>query len=183
MSIGSIAGSSSFNLNSIMQQKAKQDPQELIKKNDSDGNGTLNADEYIAMKADGAEELKKGENAIKEEFASLDTDGDGEVTAAELEAGREAMMKEMEEKFGSLDTMLQVNNVLNQTQQTLIDLMSSSNNADNDEEENAFDFLTNDYSDKISEYLTQSEITKNGDYSVEALQALINNGGSVSELI
>ena len=183
MSIGSVTGSSPINLNSIMQQKVKPDPQELIKENDSDSNGTLNVDEFVAMKTKGSEELKKTEDEAKEEFASLDTDGDGEISAAELEAGREAMMKEMDEKYGSLETMLQVNNVLNQTQQTLIDLMSSSNNADNEEEDNAFDFLTSEYSDKISEYLTQSEITKNGDYSVEALQALINSGGSVSELI
>ena len=182
MSISSISGSSSINLNSIMQQK-KPDPQDLIDKSDADSNGTLNVDEFLAMKANGPEELQLSEEEAKEEFASLDTDGDGEITAKELEAGREAMMSKMEEKYGSLETMLQVNNVLSQTQQTLLDLMDSSNNVDKDDDEDPFDFLTSEYSDKIQEYLAQSEITKNGDYSIEALQSLLNNGGSISQLI
>ncbi len=185
MSIGGISGSSSvYSLGAMTPPKKPEgNPQDLIDKSDTDGNGALNIDEFTAMNDAAPESLKMSSEDLAAMFESMDTDGDGEVTAEEMEASREAMMQELDNKYGSLETMVQVNSILNQTQQTLIDLMDSSNNVDDDDSNNAFDFLTTEYSEQIQEYLNQAGLTdKVNGTGATAIEALIN-GSTISKLV
>ncbi len=186
MSIGGISGSSSIYSMGAMTppKKPEGNPQDLIDKSDTDGNGTLNIDEFTAMNDAAPQSLKMSSEDLADLFESMDTDGDGEVTVEEMEASREAMMKELDNKYGSLETMVQVNSILNQTQQTLIDLMDSSNNVDDDDESNnVFDFLTTEYSEQIQEYLNQAGLTdKANGTGAAAIEALIN-GSTISKLV
>lgn len=63
-------------------------PKEVFSKVDSDSSGTLNLDELQAMLDQLAEKMGASAPSAEELMGKLDTDGDGEVSAAEFEAGR-----------------------------------------------------------------------------------------------
>lgn len=186
MSIGSISsGSSLYGANSILRQNKAIEEEEAkaFEKNDADKSGGLNKDEFYKMNTSldksglaSGENLEKIKDAI---FSMFDTDSDGEVSAEEIAAGRESMLSKLDSQYGNLDTMSQVNNILNQTQSTLMDMMGGSSS---DDEDNTFNFLTNNYNAKIQQYLDQAARGKDSEYSVDAIDTLLNSG-SISKLI
>ena len=183
MSIGRVtSGTSMYNVNSSLlkavQKEKTEELQEQIKSSDADKNGTLNKDEFVAMSKETSGEGVNVEKMSEALFDMFDQDANGELTEEEIQKGRDALIG----NYGSLDTMLQVNSVLDSTKTTLIDLMGRSN-SDSDSDDDPFSFLTNNYSDKIKEYLTQEKITQNGDYSPEAINAMLNSTGSLSDYI
>ncbi len=185
MSISSISSASSmYDLSALMAQKKPEgDPEDLIANNDEDSNGALNIEEFIAMNSDAPDEIKIADEDIEDMFANLDANGDGEVTAEEIAEGRESMMQYLDSKYGSLDTMMQVNEILNETQETLVDLVNSSNGGDDDDDsDDPFDFLTNQYQYQIQQYLDQAELAKNGDASTDVLSSILGTS-SISEYI
>jgi hypothetical protein len=62
--------------------KPKKDPAEVFKKLDTNGDGKLSLDEYLAGPAG-----KKDPEKAKEHFKKLDKDGDGFLTLEEFSAG------------------------------------------------------------------------------------------------
>ena len=187
MSIGRVTSATGmYNVNSSLlkaaQQEKKDALQEQIKSSDADKNGTLNKDEFVAMSKETGGELQNIEKLSEALFGMFDQDSDGELTEEEIQRGRDSLVGQLGEQHGSLDTMTQVNAILNSTQTTLIDLMGSSNKGD-DSNNDPFGFLNSNYRDKINEYLAQDKITQSGDYSTASINALLNSTGSLSDFI
>lgn len=185
MSIGSVTNNSSLYGTNSMLRPAKPTEEEAkaeFEKNDVDKSGGLNKEEFAAMHTamnqDGAEQSESLEKLGDAIFKIFDADSDGEVTAEELDSGRESMIGLLQSKYGGIDTMDQVKDILNQTQTTLIDMMNSNNAEEND----TFSFLSNNYSSKIQAYLDQAQKGKDPEYSSDAISALLNSG-SISKLI
>lgn len=64
------------------------DPQEVFSRNDSDGDGTLKADELQTLLDEIAEKMGGDGTTAAELIERLDSDGDGALSSAEFEAGR-----------------------------------------------------------------------------------------------
>ncbi|MCW2309645.1 EF-hand domain-containing protein [Rhodobium gokarnense] len=87
MSIGAVSGSMpDFSAMKAMMEDARA---ERFAKDDADGSGGLSLEEFSDAhenRPQGPAEVAGGPS-VEEMFAQLDTDGDGEVTEAELEEG------------------------------------------------------------------------------------------------
>jgi hypothetical protein len=64
------------------------DPKEVFSRNDSDGDGTLNADELQTLLDEVAAKMGGDGPTAADLLKKLDGDGDGSVSGAEFEAGR-----------------------------------------------------------------------------------------------
>ena len=86
MSIGGISGGS-FSFSNIQSQFAQQRAAQFAE-DDADSSGGLSLDEFKAAheKRAGGAEKPAGAPSVEEIFSSLDADGSGEVTQAEIEA-------------------------------------------------------------------------------------------------
>jgi Ca2+-binding EF-hand superfamily protein len=62
--------------------KPKMDPEALFKKLDTNGDGSISKEEYMA-----SPQAKKDATKAGERFAKLDKDGDGKLTLEEFKAG------------------------------------------------------------------------------------------------
>ena len=161
---------------------SEETAENLLKASDKDGDNALNKDEFVKFN-DSMEIVTgfdQGDKDIDELFAEIDADGDGSITSEEMAAHREDMIKELEEKFSGEQTatMDQVNSILSQTQQTLLDMMDS--NTDDNDEDNSFSFLSSEWSAQIQEYLAQQEVTK-GD-ETGSIQSILNSAG-ISQIV
>lgn len=62
--------------------KPKMDPEKVFKRRDTNGDGSISEDEFLAP----AKEDKQKEQ-LKKRFGKIDTDGDGKVSLDEFKAG------------------------------------------------------------------------------------------------
>lgn len=81
-------GTSGIAMSTMQRAGPPPPPKEVFSKVDSDSSGTLNLDELQAMLDQLAEKMGASAPSAEELMGKLDTDGDGEVSAAEFEAGR-----------------------------------------------------------------------------------------------
>lgn len=81
-------GTSGIAMSTMQRAGPPPPPKEVFSRVDSDESGTLNLDELQAMLDELAEKMGASGPSAEELMGKLDTDGDGEVSAAEFEAGR-----------------------------------------------------------------------------------------------
>lgn len=79
---------SQSSLVAMQMMRKPPEPQEILDKFDSDGDGGLGLEELEAMTADMAEKSGREGPDAEQMMADLDSDGDGVLSFAEFEAGR-----------------------------------------------------------------------------------------------
>ncbi|MFM8415148.1 MAG: EF-hand domain-containing protein [Planctomycetota bacterium] len=62
--------------------RPKPDPEKVFKRRDTNGDGVVSEDEFLAVAKDDAHKPK-----LKKRFDKLDADGDGKLSLAEFKAG------------------------------------------------------------------------------------------------
>ncbi|XP_064621364.1 calmodulin-A-like isoform X2 [Lineus longissimus] len=71
-------------MKSLGQSPSEKELQDMINEVDSDGNGTLDFDEFLTMMGRHLHESGNSEDDMREAFRVFDKDGDGNITSAEL---------------------------------------------------------------------------------------------------
>lgn len=62
--------------------KPKMDPEKVFKRRDTDGDGSISEDEFLA-----AAKEDKQKDAMKKRFGKIDTNGDGKLSLDEFKTG------------------------------------------------------------------------------------------------
>ncbi len=171
-SIGSI--SSGFSLQSInFQSRNQQNVADLFASSDADGSGGLNETEFASFDTSMKEAMSQSmsgsgmapppppaEESTEDLFSKFDLDGDGEVTAAEMQAAQESFAENSENSDQAATDML--SELMNQSFQSLMDMMDSAtelaseNQEDAQDDNSVFNQFNQQYATQIQEYMKQA---------------------------
>ena len=163
MDISSLFGGSSRLMSNMLQsmQNSQKQTEDAFSVSDIDGSGTLNQEEFdsfnkIMQETMGGVALPgmEGIEDAAELYNTLDEDESGELTLEEikpLESSLGSGAAGGEEKDEIEDLM---EDLMSQMQQTLLNMMDSANNADDEEDSDTVTALLNE--SNIQEYLNQA---------------------------